>query len=543
MAWRSACAASRALAAILGDLAGLGDVVDHHEVLARGGDDVEPGDLHGGRGPGLVDEAALVVEHGADAAVAVAADEHVADLEGPLLDQHAGHHAPALRQRGLQAGPGRRPGRIGREFVQLGDRLQGRQQVGDALAGRRRGLHDLDVAAPLDRVQALLRQLAVDLVDVRGRVDVGHVDLVERHDDRHLGRLGVRDGLDRLGHHAVVGGDDQHDDVRDVGPAGPHGGERLVAGRVDERDLAALGLDLVGADVLGDAAALRIHHVGLADAVQQRGLAVVDMAEDGDHRRPGPQVLGHALGIVDVVEILLGRALVHHAELDAELHGQHDGHLLVEGGVDVDHLVEVHQLAEQVGGLHADGLGQGADGDGRLDLGLRLACGSQGGAMGAAVLAGAPGPPRLLLVGEQDGGGDGRCDSAIDGPLAPAGAPAGAIGGRAESAAGLLAFVFLLDRRQRPGRGQSRPGPGAPHRGAARRRAGRGGRPLWAPPRGAWPPRPPGADRGPTSVAWSALKPPDLISAIISSRVIDFWGRCASGAWGDGPERAGPLGR
>ncbi len=45
-------------------------------------------------------------------------------------------------------------------------------------------------------------------------------------------------------------------------------------------------LDLVGADVLGDAAGFAGRHVRLADRVQQRRLAVVDMAHDGDDRRP-----------------------------------------------------------------------------------------------------------------------------------------------------------------------------------------------------------------------------------------------------------------
>ena len=44
-------------------------------------------------------------------------------------------------------------------------------------------------------------------------------------------------------------------------------------------------LDLVGADVLGDAAELALGDLGGADGVEQRGLAVVDVAHDGDHRR------------------------------------------------------------------------------------------------------------------------------------------------------------------------------------------------------------------------------------------------------------------
>ena len=56
----------------------------------------------------------------------------------------------------------------------------------------------------------------------------------------HLGRLGVVERLDRLGHDAVVGGDDEHDDVGGLGATGAHGGERLVARRVDEGDRPAV---------------------------------------------------------------------------------------------------------------------------------------------------------------------------------------------------------------------------------------------------------------------------------------------------------------
>ena len=54
------------------------------------------------------------------------------------------------------------------------------------------------------------------------RIGVVLVDLVDRDDDRHIGRLGVVDRLDRLGHDAVVGGDDEHHDVGRLGAAGTH---------------------------------------------------------------------------------------------------------------------------------------------------------------------------------------------------------------------------------------------------------------------------------------------------------------------------------
>ena len=49
---------------------------------------------------------------------------------------------------------------------------------------------------------------------------------------------------------------------------------------------------LIGADVLGDAAGLAGGHVGIADIVQQGGLAVVDVAHDHHHGGAGHQILG-----------------------------------------------------------------------------------------------------------------------------------------------------------------------------------------------------------------------------------------------------------
>ena len=95
----------------------------------------------------------------------------------------------------------------------------------------------------------------------------------------------MRDRLARLRHDAVVGGDDEHRDVGDLRAAGAHGGERLVARRVEEGDPPAVDLGLVGADVLRDPAGLGLDDGGLADRVEQRRLAVVDVAHDRDDRR------------------------------------------------------------------------------------------------------------------------------------------------------------------------------------------------------------------------------------------------------------------
>ena len=113
------------------------------------------------------------------------------------------------------------------------------------------------------------------------------VDLVDRDDDRHVGGARVVDRLLGLRLDAVVGRDDDHREIGDPRAAGAHRGEGLVAGRVQEGDDLAGVVRLVGADVLGDAAGLARRDLGLADRVQQRGLAVVDVAHDRHDRRAG----------------------------------------------------------------------------------------------------------------------------------------------------------------------------------------------------------------------------------------------------------------
>ena len=144
-------------------------------------------------------------------------------------------------------------------------------------------------AAPVFGHQVQLGELALDVVGIGARL----VDLVDRHDDRHVGRLGVVDRFARLRHDAVVGRDDEDDDVGDLGAAGAHQGERFVAGRVEEDDAAAVAdVDVIRADVLRDAAGFALGDLGLADGVEQRRLAVVDVAHDRDDRRARPMSSG-----------------------------------------------------------------------------------------------------------------------------------------------------------------------------------------------------------------------------------------------------------
>ena len=245
---------------------------------------VEPEHLDRGRRTGLGDRVAALVEHRPDLAPAAARDDRLADAEGAPLDERGDDGTPPGVEVRLEHERPRRRLRVGAQLLlelRVGDEEEAVEQLLDPDARRCGDVEDERVAAPLLGHELLLREL---LAHAR-RVGVLAVGLGDRDDDRHLGRLGVVDRLDRLRHHAVVGRDHEDRDVGRLGATGAHGGERLVARGVDEGDLPAVALDLVGADGLGDAAGLAGGDVGVADRVEQRGLAVVDVTHHGHDRR------------------------------------------------------------------------------------------------------------------------------------------------------------------------------------------------------------------------------------------------------------------
>ena len=75
--------------------------------------------------------------------------------------------------------------------------------------------------------------------------------------------------LQRLRLDAVVGRNDEDDDGGRLGAARAHERKCLMTGRIEEGNLAPLFLDLVGADMLRDAARFLVDDVGRPEGVQQ----------------------------------------------------------------------------------------------------------------------------------------------------------------------------------------------------------------------------------------------------------------------------------
>src|SRR5262249_48140559 len=124
-----------------------------------------------------------------------------------------------------------------------------------------------------------------------------------------------------------------------------------------------LGVALVGADVLGDAARLTGHHVGVPDGVEQLGLAVVDVAHDGDHRRPRLEVGFAALVLTELdVERLEQLAVLlfrrHDLHVVVQFRAQQLQRLVVDRLGRGDHLAQVEEHLDQRRRVDADLVGE-----------------------------------------------------------------------------------------------------------------------------------------------------------------------------------------
>ena len=100
------------------------------------------------------------------------------------------------------------------------------------------------------------------------RIGFGLVDLVDCHNQRNTCRTRMRDGLHGLRHHTVISRNHQHHDVRGFRTTGTHCSKRCVTRRIQEGDRSLGRRDLIGTDVLSDAAGLSGSHFGGADVVE-----------------------------------------------------------------------------------------------------------------------------------------------------------------------------------------------------------------------------------------------------------------------------------
>ena len=320
------------------------------ELVAGLGSAVETEHRGGVGGTHLFDTLAALVEEGFYAAVVCAGHNDVALTERSVGDEHRGDVAAAFVERTFDDRTDGAAVGVGFEFEHVGFEQHLLKEFVDTDAFLGRDVLALVLTAPFFHKVVHRGERGLDGIGV-GAV---FVNLVDGKDDGHTSCCGVVDGLLGLGHHVVVGRNDDDGNVGDLGTTSTHGGESFVTGSVEEGDLAAvLEFHVVGSDVLSDAAGLACNDVGVADVVEQRSLTVVDVPHDGHDRSALHEVFGVVL-LFDDGFLHFGRNKLGG---EAKLFGHHFDGLLVEALVDGHHDADAHARSDDLrdGNVHHRG--------------------------------------------------------------------------------------------------------------------------------------------------------------------------------------------
>ena len=295
------------------------------------------------------------VFEGTSTPVGVAHHDGITLSQGSGLHQDRGDRATAAVQLGLDDRAHRGSIGVGLGFhIRVRCQQDGFEQQVDAVASLGADRDQRHLAAVLLDDHAALGQLGLDPIGLAIR----QIGLVERDHDGDFGSLGVVDGLDGLRHDTVVGGHDEDRDIGDLGTASPHRGEGLVAGRIEEDDASSVDGGLARTDVLGDATALAVSHRGLPDAVEQAGLAMIDVTHHGHDRGS----LDELVGIILFVQLHLcgrgrgsfgfclgfrGRRALGH--LEPQLLGDQTGGVAIDGLIDGGEDAAPDELTDDIG--------------------------------------------------------------------------------------------------------------------------------------------------------------------------------------------------
>ena len=334
---------------LFSELAGIALVFEHAELVARGGNARQAQNLNRVGRRSLLGMVAMRVDKRADATVALASDNGIARLERAALHEHGSHRAATLVEVRFDNEAGGQSIGVSLELKNVSLKDDGLKQIVDAKLLLRGNVHEHVGAAPLFGDDAMLDELLAHAVGLRA----GLVDLVHGNHDRHVCGLRVVDSLNRLGHNAVVGGNHQNDDVGHLGAASTHGGKCLVARRVDEGDLATIDVDDRSTDVLRNAASLTRRDAGVANGVEQRRFAMVDVTHNGNHGRTRLEVF--FLVVVHDGEFLFRR---HDAHLAAHIVGDELDKLVAHGLGDGKGLAEQEQALDHVARGNAEQIGE-----------------------------------------------------------------------------------------------------------------------------------------------------------------------------------------
>ena len=157
------------------------------------------------------------------------------------------------------------------------------------------------------------------------------------------------DCFNGLGHNTVIRRNNKDCNIGAESSSGAHGGERFMTGGVKEGDVsAALGLNSVCTDVLGDAAGFACGNVRLTDNVKDGGFAVVNVTHYAYNRVAGNKIARVVLAVVNKAVFYGHNYLV--LNLCADIHGNKGGGVIIYGFVDGNHHALHHKALDNLRG-------------------------------------------------------------------------------------------------------------------------------------------------------------------------------------------------
>ena len=344
---------------LFSELASIALIFEYAELVARGRNARQAQDLDRIGRRGLLGMIAVRVDKRANTTVALASDNGIARLERTALHEHGSNRAATLVEVRFDNEAGSQSVGVSLKFKHISLKDDGLEQVVDAELLLRGNVHEHVGTAPLFGDDSMLNELLAHAVGLRARF----VDFIHGNHDRHICSLSVVDGLNGLGHNAVVGSNHQNDDIGYLGAASTHGGKCLMARGVDEGNLATIDVNDRSTDMLRNAASLTRRDAGVANGVEQRRFAMVDVAHNGNHGRTRLEVF--FLVVVHDGEFLFRR---HDAHLAAHIVGDELDKLVAHGLGDGKGLAEQEQALDHVARGYAEQVGEFAHGGTLHDL-------------------------------------------------------------------------------------------------------------------------------------------------------------------------------
>ena len=338
------------LQTLVGDFAGFLLGLHDVELVAGLGCAVEAENGGGVCGGHFLDANAALIEEGFDASGVGTGHDDVALAQGTVGNEDGGDVAATFVERTLDDGADGTTLRVGFELEEVGFEEHFLEEFEHAFALLGGDVLRLVFTAPFFDEEVHRSEGALDGVGV----GAGLIDLVDGEDDGNARSHGVVDGFLGLGHHIVVGGNDDNGDVGDLCTASTHGGERFVTGGVEEGDGAAIfEADIVGTDVLCDTTGLTGDDIGVANVVEQGGFTVVDVTHDGDDGSAGFEIFV----AVDFFDDRFLHFCADKLGAEAKFVGHHLNGLLVEALVDRNHDADAHAGADDLrnGDIHHRG--------------------------------------------------------------------------------------------------------------------------------------------------------------------------------------------